>query len=155
MTPGSRKIDLNSASLSALIQVPQVGPALAREIIAARPYARLSELKLVSGVGEKLYIVLKDYLRVSAESVTNESNRSRTTSSTSSLVLSGKLDVNMASIQELQDVPGIGLALAAAVKGYKMIITMPEKMSKEKEVVLKALGAKIVRTPTEAAWDAP
>ena len=50
---------------------------------------------------------------------------------------------------------GIGLALAAAVKGYKMIITMPEKMSQEKEVVLKALGAKIVRTPTAAAWDDP
>ena len=50
---------------------------------------------------------------------------------------------------------GIGMALAAAVKGYKMIITMPEKMSKEKEVVLKALGAEIVRTPTEAPWDSP
>ena len=50
---------------------------------------------------------------------------------------------------------GIGMALAAAVKGYKMIITMPEKMSQEKEVVLKALGATIVRTPTEAAWDSP
>ena len=50
---------------------------------------------------------------------------------------------------------GIGLALAAAVKGYKMIITMPEKMSKEKEVVLSALGATIYRTPTEAAWNDP
>ena len=50
---------------------------------------------------------------------------------------------------------GIGMAIVAAVKGYRMIITMPEKMSKEKEVVLKALGAEIVRTPTEAAWDAP
>lgn len=50
---------------------------------------------------------------------------------------------------------GIGLALAAAVKGYKMIVTMPEKMSHEKEVTLKALGVEIVRTPTEAAWDAP
>lgn len=50
---------------------------------------------------------------------------------------------------------GIGIALAAAVKGYKVIITMPEKMSHEKQVVLEALGAKIYRTPTEAAWDAP
>jgi cystathionine beta-synthase len=36
-----------------------------------------------------------------------------------------------------------------------MVITMPEKMSREKQVVLEALGAEIVRTPTEAAWDAP
>lgn len=50
---------------------------------------------------------------------------------------------------------GIGFALAAAVKGYKIIITMPEKMSREKEVVLEALGAKIYRTPTEAAFDSP
>jgi cystathionine beta-synthase len=50
---------------------------------------------------------------------------------------------------------GIGLALAAAVRGYRVIITMPEKMSHEKQVVLEALGAEIIRTPTEAAWDAP
>lgn len=50
---------------------------------------------------------------------------------------------------------GIGLALAGAVKGYNVIITMPEKMSHEKQVVLEALGAKIYRTPTEAAWDSP
>lgn len=50
---------------------------------------------------------------------------------------------------------GIGMALAAAIKGYRCIITMPEKMSKEKVDVLKALGAEIVRTPTEAAYDAP
>src|SRR5512144_103411 len=50
---------------------------------------------------------------------------------------------------------GIGLALAAAIYGYRMIITMPEKMSREKQVVLEALGAEIIRTPTEAAFDAP
>ena len=50
---------------------------------------------------------------------------------------------------------GIGIAMAAAVRGYRVIITMPEKMSQEKQVVLEALGAEIIRTPTEAAWDAP
>jgi cystathionine beta-synthase len=50
---------------------------------------------------------------------------------------------------------GIGMALAAAIYGYRMVITMPEKMSREKQVVLEALGAEIIRTPTEAAWDAP
>jgi cystathionine beta-synthase len=50
---------------------------------------------------------------------------------------------------------GIGLALAGAVKGYRVVITMPEKMSQEKQVVLEALGAEIVRTPTEAAHDSP
>jgi len=50
---------------------------------------------------------------------------------------------------------GIGIALVGAVKGYQVIITMPDKMSQEKQVVLEALGATIYRTPTEAAWDSP
>ena len=50
---------------------------------------------------------------------------------------------------------GQGIALAAAVKGYRCIITMPEKMSKEKQIALEALGARIVRTPTEAAYNDP
>lgn len=49
---------------------------------------------------------------------------------------------------------GIGIALAGAVKGYRVIITMPVKMSAEKEAILAALGAEIVRTPA-VAWDDP
>lgn len=49
---------------------------------------------------------------------------------------------------------GIGLCLAAAIKGYKMIICLPQKMSGEKVNTMRALGAEILRTPTEAAWDA-
>ena len=47
------------------------------------------------------------------------------------------------------------MALAAAVKGYRCIIVLPEKMSNEKVDVLRALGAEIVRTPTSATWDSP
>merc|ERR1719217_1750713 len=49
---------------------------------------------------------------------------------------------------------GIGLCMTAAIKGYKMIIALPQKMSGEKVNTMKCLGAEILRTPTEAAWDA-
>ena len=45
--------------------------------------------------------------------------------------------------------------MAAAVKGYRCIMVMPEKMSNEKVNVLRAFGAEIVRTPTAAAFDSP
>lgn len=50
---------------------------------------------------------------------------------------------------------GVGLAIAAAVKGYFCIFTMSEKMSPEKELVLKAYGAKVVRTPADVEPDDP
>jgi cystathionine beta-synthase len=50
---------------------------------------------------------------------------------------------------------GIGIAIAGAVRGYRVIITMPEKMSREKQVVLEALGAEIIRTPTDVPFDSP
>lgn len=66
----------------------------------------------------------------------------------------GKIKPGDTLIEPTSGNTGIGIALAGAVKGYHVIITMPEKMSHEKQVVLEALGAKIYRTPTEAAWDA-
>jgi cystathionine beta-synthase len=46
---------------------------------------------------------------------------------------------------------GTGLAMAACVKGYKMIFTMPDKMSEEKRSLLRAYGARVVVTPTNVS----
>ncbi len=50
---------------------------------------------------------------------------------------------------------GMGLALVAAVKGYRCIFTVPDKQSKEKIDALRALGAEVIVTPTNVAPDDP
>ena len=50
---------------------------------------------------------------------------------------------------------GIGLAIAAALKGYRCIFTMPDKMSQEKVRLLKAFGAEVIITPTAVPPDHP
>jgi cystathionine beta-synthase len=50
---------------------------------------------------------------------------------------------------------GVGLAIAAALKGYRCVFTMPDKMSQEKVRLLKAYGAEVVITPTAVPPDHP
>lgn len=50
---------------------------------------------------------------------------------------------------------GLGLALAAAVKGYRVVCTIPDKQSREKINLLKAYGARVVVCPTNVAPDSP
>src|SRR4051812_49816485 len=50
---------------------------------------------------------------------------------------------------------GHGLAIAAAIKGYRCIFVMPDKMSQEKVALLRAYGAEVVITPTAVAPESP
>lgn len=64
----------------------------------------------------------------------------------------GKIHPGMTLVEPTSGNTGIGLAMAAVVKGYDLTVCMPEKMSQEKSDTLKAMGTKIIRTPTEAAF---
>ena len=68
---------------------------------------------------------------------------------------SGRIKRGDTLIEPTSGNTGIGIALAGAVYGYRVIITLPEKMSREKQVILAALGAEIIRTPTEAPSHSP
>lgn len=50
---------------------------------------------------------------------------------------------------------GAALAMIAAIKGYRCIITMPDKMSNEKKTLMLALGAEVIITPTDVPPDSP
>src|SRR6187455_3658834 len=61
----------------------------------------------------------------------------------------GKLKPGGTIIEGTSGNTGMGLALAAAIKGYQCIFTMPDKMSQEKIDALRALGAEVIVTPTQ------
>jgi cystathionine beta-synthase len=68
---------------------------------------------------------------------------------------SGQLKPGGTIVEGTSGNTGVGLAIAASLKGYKCIFTMPDKMSQEKVRLLKAFGAEVIVTPTAVAPDHP
>ncbi|MBU6365809.1 MAG: pyridoxal-phosphate dependent enzyme [Gemmatimonadetes bacterium] len=72
-----------------------------------------------------------------------------------SLEASGALKPGGTIVEATSGNTGVGLAIAAALKGYRCIFTMPDKMSQEKVRLLKAFGAEVIITPTAVPPDHP
>jgi cystathionine beta-synthase len=68
---------------------------------------------------------------------------------------SGALQPGGTIVEATSGNTGVGLAIAAALKGYRCIFTMPDKMSQEKVRLLKAFGAEVIITPTAVPPDHP
>jgi cystathionine beta-synthase len=68
---------------------------------------------------------------------------------------SGKLKPGGTVVESTSGNTGMGLAIASAVKGYKTVFTMPDKMSQEKVMNLRAFGAEVIVTPTAVPHESP
>jgi cystathionine beta-synthase len=67
----------------------------------------------------------------------------------------GRLSPGGTIIEPTSGNTGVGLAIAAAIRGYRCIFTMPDKMSQEKIALLRAYGAEVVIAPTAVPPDSP
>ena len=67
----------------------------------------------------------------------------------------GKLKPGGTIVEPTSGNTGVGLAIAAAIKGYRCIFVMPDKMSQEKIALLRAYGAEVVICPTAVDADSP
>src|SRR6266516_4683277 len=67
----------------------------------------------------------------------------------------GRLQPGGTIVEPTSGNTGVGLALAAAQKGYRLVFVMPDKMSQEKISMLRAYGAEVVITPTAVDHDSP
>jgi len=114
------------------------------ELIGKTPLVSLANYKEACGVGANL--LGKAEFMNPAGSAKDRVAREMISRAESS----GKLNADSVMIEPTSGNTGIGLAALAAAKGYRLIITMPETMSRERQMLMRAYGAELVLTDGNA-----
>ncbi|KAJ5358068.1 hypothetical protein N7541_005226 [Penicillium brevicompactum] len=117
------------------------------DCIGATPLVRLNRLPITLGIKARVYAKL-EYFNAGGSVKDRIAKRMVDQAERDGTIKPGDTLIEASSGNT-----GIAIALMAAIKGYKCIITLSEKMSLEKEQILKALGAKVVRTPAGVSVD--
>lgn len=107
--PTAYRLDLNSATPQQLMQLPRVGPAMAERIVDARPINDTDDLRRVSGMGPATLDKIKPHATANGGTVTYSAKP----------VAAHPINVNTATIAELQTLPGIGLKMAQRIIGER------------------------------------
>ncbi|MGR4064326.1 MAG: cystathionine beta-synthase [Vulcanimicrobiaceae bacterium] len=129
---------------------PQAGPVFAQNALEAVGHTPLVRLNKVTDDAACLVLAKVEYVNPGG-SVKDRPAIAMLDAAEAS----GMLKPGGTIVEPTSGNTGTGLAMAAAIRGYRCILVMPDKMSREKIDLLRAYGAEVVVTPTNVAADSP